>query len=443
MRRWEFKRPILGRLVWGWLGFGFLSVVVGGWLFLGPSDRTEVGKIALDMDRDLNRLAPPEPLRLSPPSGAASVATGATVPSGDNAAQSRGLAPAAVAPTFASAGPKQISVPKDDDSTGAADETDETAIGVVDSAPGPADQGASNRFKTITVAEDADSSGAPGRLLITIDGRDVDAPGDAASDGVVPQRWAREPLRTASSALLQKTEFGAIPRIAADGRRPLEWYARPYEGNGPAFAIILTGLGSDAVITRAAIETLPGPVTLSFAPYAREAAAMMDLARQHGHEIMLDLPLEGYGQDAERIIGPAGLLTSRTASDNAKRLDWILSRGQSYIGLTNYQGAKFTGTPASMAPVLNRLTALGLAYVDDTGMTRAGDTTAPTVIRLTGTDEAALRRKLGSLTGANAPSDRVIIKLPANTNALAALNQFLGGLTEADRALAPVSALVY
>ncbi|MEM1192050.1 MAG: divergent polysaccharide deacetylase family protein [Pseudomonadota bacterium] len=437
MRRWEFKRPILGRLVWGWLGFGILACGVGAWLFFGPSDRAEVGKIALDVDADLNRLAPPDPLRLSPPAATPSSRQA------DNENKSR--LSGAVQPTFASAAPNQIEVPLDAES-GEVDASPPVSPAfdtAADQPPGGSQSSSRARFKSIPVAADAASEAAPGTLSITIDGRDIDAPVDAPVRAFARQRWTRERLRVASPALLQATEFGAIPRIAEDGRQPMDWYARPYEQRGPAFAIILTGLGSDAAVTQAAIETLPGPVTLSFAPYARGLAAMMDRARAFGHETMLDLPLEGYGRDAERTLGPAGLLTSRTASENTKRLDWILSRGQSYIGLTNYQGAKFTGAPGAMAPVLNRLTALGLAYIDDTGLTGGGDKDAPTIVRLIGADAAAMGEKLASLTGDKAPNPRIVIKVPATTGAVAALDKFLAGLTEADRALAPASALVY
>jgi polysaccharide deacetylase 2 family uncharacterized protein YibQ len=42
-----------------------------------------------------------------------------------------------------------------------------------------------------------------------------------------------------------------------------------------------------------------------------------------------------------------------------------MSRFQGYTGLVNYMGARFTGSEAALAPVLQELKKRGLVYVDD------------------------------------------------------------------------------
>src|SRR5208282_6718156 len=74
---------------------------------------------------------------------------------------------------------------------------------------------------------------------------------------------------TDSLALDQKfvemTSHGAIPRIAADGVRPAEAFARPVKPipgkpDAPRVALIVGGLGVSASATAEAIAKLPGAV---------------------------------------------------------------------------------------------------------------------------------------------------------------------------------------
>src|SRR6185369_3477723 len=58
---------------------------------------------------------------------------------------------------------------------------------------------------------------------------------------------------------------GPLPIIAPDGRTPFDAYKRPFISNGrPKIALVIGGLGLNARATQAAIETLPGEITLSF-----------------------------------------------------------------------------------------------------------------------------------------------------------------------------------
>ena len=60
---------------------------------------------------------------------------------------------------------------------------------------------------------------------------------------------------------------GPLPIIAQDGRTPFDAYKRPFLSNGrPKIALVIGGLGLNARATQAAIETLPGEITLSFVP---------------------------------------------------------------------------------------------------------------------------------------------------------------------------------
>lgn len=165
---------------------------------------------------------------------------------------------------------------------------------------------------------------------------------------------------------------GPLPIIAQDGRTPFEAYRRPFKSNGrPKIAVVIGGLGLNARATQQAIETLPGPVTLSFVPYAEGLQGWIDLARQHGHEVLLETPMEPLDYP-DNDPGPYTLMAKGSAPETAKRLEWILSRATGYFGLTNYLGSRFLADPAAYEAFATAARGRGLGFIDDGSASRQG-----------------------------------------------------------------------
>jgi len=158
---------------------------------------------------------------------------------------------------------------------------------------------------------------------------------------------------------------GPLPIIGADGRTAAEAYARPFQPNGrPKVSVVIGGLGLNAQTTRAAIETLPGEITLSFAPYADGLQGWIDLARAHGHEVLLETPMEPTDYPANDP-GPYTLIAANRPEDTVRKLEWLMSRATGYFGLSNYLGARFVDSDQAMATFNGVLKSRGLAFVDD------------------------------------------------------------------------------
>ena len=188
---------------------------------------------------------------------------------------------------------------------------------------------------------------------------------------VTAPRIPASPLPAAPIAGLgQPGPNGPLPAIATDGRVPAQAYARPFRSNGrPRVAIIVGGLGLNAVTTRAAIERLPAEVTLSFVPYAEGLQGWIDLARAQGHEVMLEMPMEPSGYPGNDP-GPHTLLASAEAADIQARMNWLLGRATGYFGVTNYMGDRFASSDAGMTAFMAILRQRGVAFVDDGSMSR-------------------------------------------------------------------------
>lgn len=173
-------------------------------------------------------------------------------------------------------------------------------------------------------------------------------------------------------ALIEQTEDGPLPRIGSDGMRPLDAYARPNTA-GPRdtrIAIVIGGIGIDEASTQNALATLPGEVTLAFAPYGENLDRTLAAAREGGHEVLLQVPLEPFGYP-RNDPGPNTLTAKAGAEENISRLHWFMSRITNYVGVINYMGARFVSEADAMAPVMAEVGRRGLLYLDDGSSTRS------------------------------------------------------------------------
>ena len=215
---------------------------------------------------------------------------------------------------------------------------------------------------------DGDETAADGEVRVSM----VD------SDGA--RRPPASPLARAPIAgFFETTPSGPLPIIAQDGRKPAQAYARPFTlaPNRPAIAVIVGGLGFNARATTQAIEELPPEITLSFVPYADNLQTWIDRARAHGHEVMIELPMEPFDPDADDT-GPLTLLASASRQQNLARLNALLARAAGYFAVTNYQGARFATSAQASRPVAESLHQRGVSLITTgigqrTALTNAAD----------------------------------------------------------------------
>ena len=209
---------------------------------------------------------------------------------------------------------------------------------------------------------------APGTKTVTI----IDGKTGAREEVVIPDGGNGGNSMSAAPPgqnLIEMTPRGPIPKIAADGTRPSEAFARPVKPlpgkpDAPRVALIISGLGVSASGTAEAITKMPEAVTLAFMPYGSDVERLVARARGEGHEILLQVPLEPFSYP-ENDSGPQTLLTSLTPEQNLERLHWLMSRFQGYVGIVGAMGARFTASEQSFAPIMRETAKRGLIFVDD------------------------------------------------------------------------------
>jgi polysaccharide deacetylase 2 family uncharacterized protein YibQ len=193
--------------------------------------------------------------------------------------------------------------------------------------------------------------------------------GDAAPPAAeiinVPKLLAQRLAPAPDSRLVELGRYGPLPRIGKNGARPADVYARPFTpaGNVPRIALVVGGVGLSDSATAQAIESLPGQVTLAFAPYGSDLQGKVSQARNGGHEVILQLPMEPL--DPNLKPGSHMLSSTATAAENADDLHWLLSRFTGYTGVANFLGGRLTTSPSALQPILREIGTRGLFYLDD------------------------------------------------------------------------------
>ncbi|MCW2283222.1 polysaccharide deacetylase 2 family uncharacterized protein YibQ [Rhodoblastus acidophilus] len=165
--------------------------------------------------------------------------------------------------------------------------------------------------------------------------------------------------------LVEKSRFGLLPKRGKDGATPAQVYARPQAAvkpGVPRIALIVGGMGLNDLATQSAISRLPAAVTLAFAPYGTRVEHLANSARDAGHEILLQAPMEPF--DSAESPGPH-VISAGDASKAEDELHWQMGRFPGYFGVINYLGGKLASDRDAISPVISEIGKRGLAYIDD------------------------------------------------------------------------------
>lgn len=241
-----------------------------------------------------------------------------------------------------------------------------------------------DRSKTGIPRSDVAAAGTP--KPANADGSDLARTGEPPAAGVPkpaaeqvalnrgPEVGEGQPLSTSPvQRVSEKTRFGILPRIASDGGRPLDVYARPAPrrtGASGKVVLIVGGLGISQTATQEALRVLAPEVTLAFAPYGASLDRWTTRARSDGHELLLQVPMEPFDYP-DNDPGPHTLIAGAGPEVNGERLQWLLGRITNYVGVVNYMGAKFTSNDAALSTTLKEIGGRGLMFVDDGSSSRS------------------------------------------------------------------------
>jgi len=291
--------------------------------------------------------------------------------------------------------------------------------------------------EALTAAKPAEPRPEPVTEAVSRPGRDL--PGPVADPD--PALLEPDPASTGQS----------LPKIALDGRMPMQVYAAGFDRptRRTRVGLLLAGFGLNEADSAAAARALPGGITFAISPYFNgDLRKLLDVVRAHEHEYLLSVPMEPSNFPANDP-GPQALMTDQTPIENLKRLNWSLSRLAGYAGVTaalgTMHGERFLAVPDQLESVLTVLSQRGLLFVDS----RKGDVMLPRVwhrgIDLVIDEPAnpeAIEVRLAELTKLAITNGTALglatTPRPVTIERIAA---WANGLMDKGLALAPVSAL--
>ncbi|PCJ99731.1 MAG: hypothetical protein COA45_02620 [Zetaproteobacteria bacterium] len=152
-------------------------------------------------------------------------------------------------------------------------------------------------------------------------------------------------------------------------------YSAP-EGNG-LVVIIIDDMGIS--LRSRQVEVLPGPLTLSYLPYAKNLNDRTKRALQNGHELMLHMPMEPMNGQLDG--GPNVLKVGQGEEAFLKTFEWGLSSFDGFVGVNNHMGSRLTKDSLSMQRVMRYLKNKDLFFIDSKTI---GSSVAASTARETG-----------------------------------------------------------
>jgi hypothetical protein len=271
------------------------------------------------------------------------------------------------------------------------------------------------------------------------------------------------PIADPDPALLEPLNKGAkqnLPRVASDGRLPMQVYAAGFDHSSrrPRIGLLLAGIGMNEAESDAAIRTLPDAVSLAVSPYAAinrpGLPKLLATARTIGHEYLIAVPLEPAGFPLNDP-GPSTLLTSAPPTANVRSLREVLSQIDGYVGVTGVvgtmRGERLAAMTDQIEAVLAELSSRGLLYVDpregggpvSKTWGRHVDLVIDDAADQGVADRAMIDSKLAALEqqARDSGSALGLVMRPTPT-AVARIAAWSNGLANRGLTLAPVSALV-
>jgi polysaccharide deacetylase 2 family uncharacterized protein YibQ len=179
-------------------------------------------------------------------------------------------------------------------------------------------------------------------------------------------------IRSKSATPKKAPTFEVFPGAEIPLEQPKPQAETPPRRDLPRVAIIIDDIGYDQSIAEKFME-LNIPLTLSILPHSPFGKRISEMARKHGTEIMLHLPMEP-NEYPQVDPGKDALLVTMSKEEIADRVSLLLNAFPAARGVNNHMGSRFTTQTAQMGELFEVLRRRGLFFIDSR-------TTAQTVAR--------------------------------------------------------------
>jgi polysaccharide deacetylase 2 family uncharacterized protein YibQ len=246
--------------------------------------------------------------------------------------------------------------------------------------------------------------------------------------------------------------LASLPKSLSPGKprwQRLAVAAPPANGR-PTITVVIDDMGVMHPYTRIAME-LPGPLTLSWFPFAEHLQEQIDAAMARGHETTLHMPMQSFSNSIAQT-GPDPLRIDLPPAENIARLQAAIAAVPNAVGLNNHMGSVATRN----VPLMDLMAAIAheheMLFLDSLTIThsvalqQAREAMVPAIARDVFIDDSANKALIHAqlqLTERVALRDGRCVAIGHPRRAtLAALQEWLPTLAPRGFVLTPLSATV-
>lgn len=241
-----------------------------------------------------------------------------------------------------------------------------------------------------------------------------------------------------------------LPKISVTGLTPFDAYKRPFTlANVPVIAVAIEDFGLSRQSSEEALEKLPPEISLLLSPYSDVPEDWVKAARENGHEVWLQLPVQNSDFPETADTGPQTLMSSADLQYNNDRMIWALKSSVGYVGVAAQTDPLFMYSKPVAKAILTSVFSRGLGFLElnpdnpafiETAAVAENIPYAKNTILIGDSvqDHAALFERAEAEASGGGYAIVVIELYPAN---LEALVDWLSSLEKKGLQLAPVSAV--
>ncbi len=155
---------------------------------------------------------------------------------------------------------------------------------------------------------------------------------------------------------------GADHGLLAAAPNARDWHnCLGHKEHKPVIVIVIDDLGYSSDAGKK-IVALPGPLTLSFLPFAKNIENEIGNARRLGHEIFMHIPMEPRAPPDHAV---QNMLQVKAVDHDIRALTRLnLDSFAGYSGVNNHMGSLFTANARGMSIVLEAVKKRGLVWLD-------------------------------------------------------------------------------
>lgn len=165
--------------------------------------------------------------------------------------------------------------------------------------------------------------------------------------------------------LFEESSYGRLPVAKGPDETPFLAYKKPYvlNLNKPFISVVMRDFGLSRELSMKMIKDLPSSVSFILSPYSTAPDNWVQKAREDGHEVWLEMPVETNAFPM-KDPGSKGLLTRVSLQYNQDRLGWLLGRTTGYTGVAVFTDSALDNAGQMFKNIARSMSRRGLGYLE-------------------------------------------------------------------------------